>query len=125
MIKFKYYLGERVDTTQNASVTELFPALAFNMNFKPRSPEDFKKFLYKLNLKDARSKKTFVNDNNIDAGQKVIDNLISMTDKMLKDKLENAMGITDYLYDLHNDKPIDKVIWGYREKPRGIPKNHA
>ena len=36
MIKFKYYLGERVDTTQNASVTELFPALAFNMNFKPR-----------------------------------------------------------------------------------------
>ena len=53
MIKFKYYLGERVDTTQNASVTELFPALAFNMNFKPRSPEDFKKFLYKLNLKSA------------------------------------------------------------------------
>ena len=37
MIKFKNYLGERVDTTQNASVTELFPALAFNMNFKPRS----------------------------------------------------------------------------------------
>ena len=33
MIKFKNYLGERVDTTQNASVTELFPALAFNMNF--------------------------------------------------------------------------------------------
>jgi len=125
MIKFKYYLGERVDTTQNASVTELFPALAFNMNFKPRSPEDFKKFLYKLNLKNAKTKKAFVNDSNIDAGQKVIDNLTSMTDKMLKDKLENAIGITDYLYDLHNDKPIDKVIWGYREKPKGIPKNHA
>ena len=125
MIKFKNYLGERVDTTQNASVTELFPALAFNMNFKPRSVEDFKKFLYKVNLNTAKTKKTFVNDSNINAGQKVIDNLTSMTDKMLKDKLENAIGITDYLYDLHNDKPIDKVIWGYREKPRGIPKNHA
>mgnify|MGYP005669419665 FL=1 len=125
MIKFKNYLGERVDTTQNASVTELFPALAFNMNFKPRSVEDFKKFLYKVNLNTAKTKKTFVNASNIESGKKVIDNLTTMSDKMLKDKLENAIGITDYLYDLHNDKPIDKVVWGYREKPRGIPEKHA
>ena len=28
-----YILHERVDTTLNASVTELFPCLAFNKNF--------------------------------------------------------------------------------------------
>ena len=38
-------LLERVDTTLNASVTELFPCLAFNKKFKPSSVEDFKKFL--------------------------------------------------------------------------------
>ena len=43
-------LFERVDTTLNASVTELFPCLAFNKKFKPSSVEDFKKFLYTLNL---------------------------------------------------------------------------
>ena len=39
-------LQERVDTTLNASITELFPALAFNNKFRPSSVEDFKKFLY-------------------------------------------------------------------------------
>ena len=44
-------LSERMDvTTDNASITELFPALAFNNNYKPSSVEDFKKFLYTLNL---------------------------------------------------------------------------
>ena len=41
-------LLERVDTTLNASITELFPAIAFNLKFRPRSVEDFKKFLYTL-----------------------------------------------------------------------------
>ena len=43
------------ETTQNASVTELFPCLAFNKKFRPSSVEDFKKFLYKLNIKSAKS----------------------------------------------------------------------
>ena len=32
---------------------------------------------------------------------------------------------SNYLYDLDATKPIDKVIWGYRQKPTGIPSNHA
>ena len=38
------YFFERVDTTLNASITELFPALAFNNNYKPSSVEDLKNF---------------------------------------------------------------------------------
>ena len=49
MLRFKEYLLERVDTTLNASITELFPAIAFNMKYKPHSVEDFKKFIYTLN----------------------------------------------------------------------------
>ena len=49
MQTFKGFLSEaRVDTTLNASITELFPAIAFNLKYKPRSVEDFKKFLYGL-----------------------------------------------------------------------------
>lgn len=115
----------RVDTTQNASVTELFPALAVNNNYKPSDINDFYNFLIELNLDSVKSKKTFVNTSNKTAGEKVIQNLDQMSDRFFKEKMENAIGITNYLYNLHSEKPISKVIWGYREKPTGIPNNHA
>ena len=44
--QFRSQLNEaRVDTTATAAITELFPALAFNNNFRPSNIEDFKKFL--------------------------------------------------------------------------------
>ena len=73
MKSFKGFLAEqRVDTTLNASITELFPAIAFNLKYKPSSVEDFKKFLYTLNfnikcfhylhyLKENRRKKPIEN----------------------------------------------------------------
>ena len=48
MIKFKYYLGERVDTTQNASVTELFPALAFKIEDPVTNPYTMDKIPAKI-----------------------------------------------------------------------------
>ena len=123
MQTFKGFLSEaRVDTTLNASITELFPAIAFNLKYKPRSVEDFKKFLYSLNL--SRAKKSWdVKDAN--SAKLVIEKLPTMEDRFLKTKMENAIGITNYLYDLHSTNPISKVVWGYRAKPKGIPNNHA
>jgi len=119
-------IAEAMDvTTDNASITELFPALAFNNNFRPSSVEDFKKFLYKLGDLKKGSNKTFVNDSNRKAGVALINKIPSMEDRFVKSKTENAVGITNYLYDLDASKKIKNVIWGYREKPRGIPKNHA
>jgi hypothetical protein len=116
---------QRVDTTFNASVTELFPTLAFNMNYKPSGIEDFKKFLYKLNLSSGKAKKSF-DRKDANSAKLVIDKLTSPPNEgLLKTKLENAIGITKYLFDLHISKPIKNVIWGYRAKPAGIPKNHA
>jgi len=112
----------RVDTTLNASITELFPALAFNNNKNPASVEAFKKFVYGLNL--DRDKKSFA-ASDAESASLVIEKLPGMADKWSKEKIENAMGITNYLYDLHAAKPISKVVWGYRAKPKGVPSNHA
>jgi len=115
-------LFERVDTTLNASVTELFPCLAFNKKFRPSSIEDFKKFLYTLNLSSVKGS---FHSKDADSAKLVIEKLPTMEDKFLKDKMANAIGITNYLYRLHATKPIKNVVWGYRAKPAGIPNNHA
>ena len=124
--KIQIFLSEAMDvTTDNASITELFPALAFNNKFRPSNVEDFKKFLYKLGELKRGWRKTFVNDSNRKAGVALINKLPSMEDRFVKSKTENAIGITNYLYDLDAGKKIKNVIWGYREKPRGVPKSHA
>ena len=110
------------ETTQNASVTELFPCLAFNKKFRPSNVEDFKKFLYKLNIKSA---KTSYAPSDADAAAEVIEKLSTMEERFVKMKMENAIGITNFLYDLNTSKPIKKVVWGYHAKPSGVPKNHA
>jgi len=120
----QFLLEKRVDTTLSASITELFPALAFNNNYKPISVEDFKKFLYKLSLKSAKAKASF-NAKDAVAAQGVLDKMTTLPEKIVKTKMENAIGITNYLYSLHATKPIKNVVWGYRAKPRGVPNNHA
>jgi len=117
-------LFERVDTTLNASITELLPALAFNSKYRPSSVEDFKKFLYTLNLKIGKAKGSF-SPKDANSAKLVIDKLPTLDDKFLKTKIENAIGITNYLYNLDRTKPIKNVIWGYRAKPKGVPKDHA
>jgi hypothetical protein len=129
MKRFKtHYLEEqRVDTTATASYTELLPALMFNHSFRPVSVEDVKKFVYRTNLKDAKSKKTFINVAGTDpaSAKLYIDKMSSFNERLIKTKLENAIGIVNYLYDLNASKPIKDVKWGFRDKPRGVPKNHA
>lgn len=119
-------LLEKLDPrTDNASITELFPCLAFNSNYKPISVEDFKKFLYKLGQLKSVSRKTFVKDSNRLAGIALINKLSSMEERFVKTKIKNAIGITNYLYEIDTDKKIKNIMWGYREKPRGVPPKHA
>lgn len=124
----QFYLEEkRVDTTATAAYTELYPALMFNSGYRPTSVEDVKKFVYRANLKDAKNKKTFINLNGTDpeSAQKYIDKMSGFADRLITTKLENAIGITNYLYDLHASNPIKDVKWGFRDKPRGVPSGHA
>lgn len=125
MAKSPVYLSGGAQTTLNSTITELFPALAFNNGVNPASADAMENFITGLNLKGKGSKKTFVNDSNLAAAQKFIGMLDQLRPSMKKEKLENACGITKYLYDLSAKRPISYVVWGYREKPKGVPPSHA
>jgi len=119
---FGFKLNERVDTTLSATITELPPALAFNDNFKPTSVEDFKNFVKNHSL----NSKAFVNSANKEAAKSYFERIDKdLTPKMVDEKFQNAIGITNWIYNLNSTKPIDYVTWGYREKPEGIPSDHA
>ena len=73
MLRFKQFLKEVKDPrTDNASITELFPCLAFNKNYRPSNVEDFKRFLYQLGGLKSFLKSTFVNDEDRRAGGRKI-----------------------------------------------------
>ena len=112
----------RVDTTLSAAITELPPALAFNDGYKPSSVEDFKDFVKNHSL----NSKAFVNSGDKQSAKNIFDTMEEvLSPKMLDEKFQNAIGITNWLYNLNSTKPIDYVVWGYRAKPEGVPSGHA
>ena len=75
MAKTPTYLSGGAQTTLNSTITELFPALAFNNGVRPKTADEMESFITKLNLKGKSSAKTFVNTSNKDAAKKFIDML--------------------------------------------------
>jgi len=119
---FGFKLNERIDSTLSAAITELPPALAFNDNFKPTSVDDFKNFVKDHSLDNV----AFVNSANKEAAKSYFERIDKdLPPKMVDEKFQNAIGITNWIYNLNSTKPIDYVVWGYREKPEGIPGDHA
>jgi len=123
------YLTGGKQTTINSTITELFPALAFNNNERPRNAEQMHKYIVSLGdnklLESGRSRKSFVDNNDVKSAYDFIDDTFKIRPTMLKEKLSNAVGILNYLVETNRVRPIDKVIWGYRAKPRGVPASHA
>ena len=117
------YLSGGEQTTINSTMTELFPALAFNTGMKVNNADDLEEYIDNLDLNSTKAKKSFVNSNNIKAAYGYINKLDQIRPSMKKTKLENAVGILQYLYKYHKSRPIERVVWGYREKPRGVPNN--
>jgi len=120
----KYLTGGQ-QTTVNSTITELFPALCFNNGYNPKSPEDLENFINSLNLDTPKSKKTFVTPSNLKAGKEFIVLKDKIRPDMRMEKIQNAYAITKFIFETHKNKTIEKVVWGYREKPLGIPNNHA
>ena len=40
-------------------------------------------------------------------------------------KLQNSIGILNWIKQYNKTRQIQKVVWGYREKPKGVPSNHS
>ena len=118
-IAYKPMRGGMSETTLNATITELFPCIAFEKNFKASSPEEFykkvidnfdKNMTCLLNGRDAEAAKQFIDK----AGES----------SKFKEKVNNAMAILDFLHEENARHPIQAVYWGYRAKPQGIMNNH-
>jgi len=124
----KYLTGGN-QTTINSTITELFPALAFNNNQTVSNAESMHEYVLSLGdnkrLTGGGSSKSFVDSNDIKSAYQFINDTFRIRPDMLKEKLNNAVGILKYLKELNRSRPIDKVIWGYRAKPQGVPANHA
>ena len=119
------YLSGGEQTTINSTITELFPALAFNSGVHPKNANDMETFIKELTLTENGAKKSFVNNSNIESAKEYITQMSRIRPAMKKTKLENAVGILNWIYEYNKQREIEKVVWGYREKPTGVPANHA
>ena len=91
----------------------------------PKTADELEEFIQGLDLKSNGAKKSFVNDGNIESAKEYITQMARIRPAMRKTKLENAVGILNWIYEYNHQREIEKVVWGYREKPSGVPANHA
>ena len=119
IVVFKPAKGGMSETTLNASITELFPCIAFEMGITPTNPKKF--YDYIVNDVDASRLKSVAKSDKAAAAD-TIDKAEGSS--KFEDKMNNAIGVTKFIYDTNKDKRIQSVMWGYRAKPKGVPKNH-
>ena len=119
------YLSRGEQTTINSTITELFPALAFNTGTRISSADQMQEFISGINLNDNGARKSFVNAGNIESAKEYITQMGRIRPSTKQTKLENSVGILNWIEEYSKDREIDKVVCGYREKPDGVPNNHA
>jgi hypothetical protein len=112
--------GGHHDTTINSTITELIPTLLFNSKMNVSS--DAASMIEVAN--------NYLNSNNVDGilsgdleSAKAFMDQIEESQK-LNEKMQNAYAIYKWVLDYQSaTSPIEKIMWAYRVKPEGIPKN--
>ena len=114
-------------TTFMASITELFPAIAFINRINPSSSvEDFYNAILQANSSSAGAPGPYVpgSANDVAKGKEIIDKAEPGPDFKVREKITNAQNITKWLNNHNQKHPIAEVYWGYRAKPTGVdPSN--
>jgi hypothetical protein len=123
------YLSGGYQTTINSTVTELYPTIAFNNKKKFVSPQQLNDYIFSLTskkkLSSGSTKLSFVDNGDVKSAYKLIDDTSKIRPQMYEEKLNNAIGILNYLYAVNSERVIEKVVWGYRAKPKGVDdSNH-
>lgn len=119
VLVFKPASGGMNETTLNSTITELAPALAFVSGYKPKTVEDFYEFLKSV---DHSKSPVYVVQSNAKDGENFVNQFPESS--KFKEKMENAMGVLDYLYEEDKKNKISNVFWGYRQKPNGVDSKH-
>ena len=109
------------DTTFMASITELFPAIAFLNNISPTLPmEQFYNAILAANPSKDGPPGPYLSTNDATKGKEIIDKSEPGPDFKIREKITNAKNITRWL-NTHNQKhPIAECYWGYRTKPSEV-----
>ena len=112
-------------TTFMASITELFPAIAFINGISPTlSTVDFYNQILQSNPSKVGAPGPYLSTNDVTKGKEVIDSSEPGPDLKVKEKITNAKNVTKWL-NTHNQKhPIAEVYWGYRAKPTGVDSSN-
>ena len=111
------------DTTFMASITELFPAIAFLNNISPSlSVEDFYNAILAANPSSSGPPGPYVKNSvsDVTKGKEIIDKSEPGPDFKIREKITNAKRITEWLNNHNQKHPIAECYWGYRTKPSGV-----
>ena len=111
------------DTTFMASITELFPAIAFINKISPTlSVEEFYNRIFQSNPSSSGAPGPYVTGSATDVtkGKEIIDKSEPGPDFKVREKITNAKHITTWLNNHNQKHPIAECYWGYRTKPDGV-----
>ena len=118
---YKPIRGGMSQTTLNASITELFPCIAFVTGIKSRTIKNTKDFYEKIIANNSPGLGCYVNARDAKVGKEFIEK--AETGKF-EEKVRNAINVLRWIEAVNKKHPIANVIWGYRAKPPGVMSNH-
>ena len=118
---YKPTKGGMSQTTLNASITELFPCIAFETGINSRQIKNVTDFYNKIIENNSKNLNCYLSDKDAKAGKDFIDK--AETGKF-QEKVQNAINVLKWIEGVNKFHPISKVYWGYRAKPRGVMTNH-
>lgn len=118
---YKPTKGGMSQTTLNASITELFPCIAFETGINSRQIKNVTDFYNKIIENNSKNLNCYLSDKDAKAGKEFIDK--AETGKF-QEKIQNAINVLKWIEGVHRFHPIQNIYWGYRAKPRGVMTNH-
>lgn len=123
-IKYKPRSGGMSETTLNSTITELFPAIAWQKGVSTNSSrEDFAREVSYAKVPIGPNT-PYKNKGAKQAGNQFINQ--ASTSSKYDEKVDAARGIHKWIIDQEKRKGIKGVVWGYRNntKPTGVNPNH-
>ena len=123
-IIYKNKKGGMKETTLNSTITELFPAIAFETGISDKLT--IPKFYNEVAQKNAKSLGAYSGNPSLafKAGKEFISKATDSS--KFEEKVGNAKGILGWIQSENERRDIDKVVWGYRDntKPSGVNPKH-